>query len=193
MQNSTMAQVQGASLPAFTVNPYSSKPHIIYLLELQAQKVRKNNLIYGLGLSYEMLISKVKIDTIVQSSYAYNVFSATGETRLRNSYINLNPYIGRRFLMGQINLDITAGADMAFCIKSHDKGIAGTTNGNGVRTDYNIPKPTLDFRPRLQASLYYKRFGVLAGYSLGLTSYKSVESEKAYTSIFRLGVSYKFL
>jgi hypothetical protein len=158
----------------FTSNPYGKKSEFSYSLELQAQRVTKTKNIYGVGISFEALTSKVTIDTVTQNGFIYWQYSADGKTSLKNTFVTLNPFIGHRF-----------------CLKSMEKGNATAGNKTIYTADNDKAKPSIDFRPRIQIKTQLKKVGLLVGYSLGLTNYQTQNTPKAYSSYLRLGLSYK--
>lgn len=179
----------------YTRNPYGKKSAFSYSLELQFQRATNSNIIYGAALSFESLTSKVDIDTVFQNSFAGSVFPARGSTNLRNYFITLNPFAGYRFNKQKINFDFLAGIDLGACVNSREKGKAvdaGSINYfTVVTTDNQISKPAIDIRARMQLKVAYKKYGVLAGYSLGLTNYQRKNNLKVYSSFIRFGLSYQ--
>lgn len=180
-----------ASPTPFTSNPYGKKGEFSWALEVQGQRVTKNNNIYGLGIGFETLTSKVNIDTITQNGIIYYQYPADGKATLKNSFLTLNPFVGHQFSFRKIKVDLLAGVDGAFCLKSKDAGRATTTKDYvyAVTAGSNRTKPFIDWRPRVQIKTQVAKFGLLAGYSLGLTNYKPQNNLKAYTSFLRLGLS----
>ena len=175
----------------FTSNPYGKKSHFSYSFELQGQRVTNNKNIYGVGLSFERLNSKIAIDTVSENGFLYREYSADGKTYLKNSFLTLNPYLGHRYTYRKINFDILAGFDLAFCLKSNEDGNATASNKSVYTTDNEIDKPLIDFRPRIQLNTQFKKVGFLVGYSLGLTNYQIQNNPKAFTRFLRLGLSYQ--
>jgi hypothetical protein len=175
----------------YTSNPYGKKSEFSYALELQGQRVTKNKNIYGLGISFETLTSKVNIDTVTQNGFFYWQYSASGKTTLKNTFITLNPFVGHRYSYRKITFDLLAGFDLAFCLKSKEVGNATTNNKDYVTVENIKTKPLIDFRPRIQINTQINKFGLLAGYSFGLTNYQSQNNLKAFTSFLRLGLSYR--
>lgn len=174
-----------------TSNPYGQKSGFSYEFELQLQRVSKKQLIYGCGLGFETLQSKVHIDTSIFSAFILNISPANGTTFLKNTFITVNPYIGYRFFLRKSSFDVLAGIDMGYCLKSSE--LIWKTSGTKANPDQqnDLAKPTIDIRPRIQIKAQIKKFGFLAGYSLGVTNYQSQNNLKAYTSFIRLGLSYQ--
>ncbi len=175
----------------FTSNPYGKKSQFSYSLELQGQRVTKTKKIYGVGISFESLTSKVAIDTVTQNGFIYWQYSADGKTSLKNTFVTLNPFVGQRFSYHKIGFDILAGFDIAFCLKSKETGNATASNKTIYTVDNDKAKPSFDFRPRIQIKTQLKKVGFLVGYSLGLTNYQTQNNPKAYSSYLRVGLSYQ--
>ena len=186
-----------------TDNPYGRKNEFSYAIELQGQRLSKRKNIYGLGISFESLTSKVNINYLLEESPAFpNImplyFPATGETELKNMFITLNPFIGHRYLYRKMTFDLLAGFDAAFCLESKEAGNATINQINFLSSSQKYfavendkTKPSIDFRPRIQIKTQIKKFGFLVGYSLGLTNYLTQNYSKAYTNFLRLGLSYQ--
>lgn len=175
----------------FTSNPYGKKSEFSYSLELQIQRVTKTKNIYGIGISFEKLTSKVAIDTITENGFLYWQYAANGKTSLKNTFVTLNPFVGQRFSYRKMSFDILTGLDMAFCLKSQETGNATASNKLIIQTENKKDKPSIDFRPRVQMKTQFKQFGFLVGYSLGLTNYQTQNNPKASSSYLRLGLSYQ--
>ncbi len=155
------------------------------------QRVTKTKNIYGAGISFETLTSKVAIDTVTENGFIYRQYSADGKTTLQNTFVTLNPFVGQRFSYRKINFDVLVGLDLAFCLKSQEKGNATARNKTIYTADNDKAKPSIDFRPGIQIKTQFKEAGLLVGYSHGLTNYQTQNSSSAYSSYLRLGLSYQ--
>lgn len=175
----------------YTSNPYGKKIGFSYALEFQGQRVTKIKNIYGVGISFEKLSSKVHIDTVTQNGFIYWQYSADGKTSLKSTFVTLNPYVGHRYFYRKIRFDLLAGVDLAFCLNSKEMGSATASNESYVTVENNKTKPSIDFRPRIQIKTQINKFGFLAGYSLGLTNYQTQKNPKTYSSFLRLGLCYQ--
>lgn len=175
----------------FTSNPYGRKSDFSYSLELQIQRVTKAKNIYGLGVSFETLASKVSIDSVSQNGFINVQYSANGKTSLKNTFVTLNPFVGHRFSYHKIKFDILAGLDIAYCLNSKETGNATASNKIIYTADSDKAKPSIDFRPRIQVKAQIQKVGFLMGYSLGLTDYQTQNSSKAQSNYLRLGLSYQ--
>lgn len=180
----------------YTSNVYGNKSSFPISLEAQVIRITKSNFLYGSGLSYDLLKSKIKITkalfgpevVLINQSYLYD---ADGNTKLKNIYFNVNPFIGKRFSKNKMTLDLFGGFDFAICLKSVEEGNATITSTKDVvSTNVKKPYPSIDFRPRIQFKAAYKRTGIIIGYSLGLTNYQSQTVSKTYANFLRMGFSY---
>jgi hypothetical protein len=179
------------------LNPYGlygRRPGFSYSFELQVQQVTKQKHLFGLGISLEKLRSKAKT-----TLYATDIITGqipmppeTGATTLTNTFITLNPFIGQRFLSKVITMDALLGLDLAYSLKSFVVIKMFTSGRNDSYSfAHNEITPSVDVRPRVQINANYKNFGLLVGYSLGLTNYQTKLDSKAYAKFFRIGISYK--
>lgn len=177
----------------FTINPYGNICSFSYGFELQAQRITSSKNIYGVGAGFELLNSKVNIDTINGGDLIYFQEAAAGKTILRNSFMTIHPFIGHRYRYHNSSFDLTAGLDVAFCLKSRELGQVTTNNKDYINVRNDKSKPSIDFRPRIQLKAQIKKFGFLAGYSLGLTNYQKQNDQPVYSSVWRAGLSYTIL
>ena len=107
----------------YTINPYGRKSQFSYALEFQGQRITKRKNIYGLGISFEALTSKVNIYKVgISGDPAYLEYTATGKTKLKNTFVTLNPFVGHRFLYHKMTFDLLTGFDLAFCLNSKEEG-----------------------------------------------------------------------
>ena len=189
----------------YTNNPYGNRTAIAYSAGLQGQYVFKSRFIVGFQANYQLLQSKVKIDSVSRTdlyqtlapgpNYAYDGMEpATGQTTLKASYINLSPYIGYRVLAGKFKLDILPGMDIGFGLGSHENGKATTafsSNNVTLDADKDLGAPKTDVGLSLGLAAYFNRFGVTAGYAYGLSNYLSGGNTSLHTGLCRLSISYK--
>lgn len=185
----------------FTSNPYGKKSGFSYSIELQGKQISKNRMIYGVGLAFENLQTKTSIDTITQDGVIYNIYQATGETKLTNSYLSLTPFIGKRFVFDNVELDLSAGVSISACLKSREFGSAISIDKTfQLEAKNDRKKPAIDVRPEVGLKLQKNRFGLLTGYSIGLVNYYDKSqlmcggdgsNKKAFSSFWRFGLSYR--
>ena len=186
---SFMSESDVSSFPNLTDIYYGKKPAVSYSLGADLKFLTKTEWFLGAGAAFESLQSSVKIDTIY--SFA-GVSAAYGQTKLMNQFINLNPYIGKRFEMEETPLDVSVGIDIGFGLSSHEKGKAKRGDGSEVRTDLDHEMPNVDLRPRIQVVGHFDKIGVLLGYSRGLTNYypdQGGAQPEAYSAFLRVGIS----
>ena len=188
-----------------TNNPYGSQKTFSYEVGLQAQYVVKCGFIVGLQTGYDILRSKTEINEQVAYIFAtpspsYASFQGPptfiGETYLLDKSVNLSPYLGYRFSLKNIQLDILPGVDIGININSYDKGNA-TSDYDGIvyTTDLKRPKEPTDIRLKMGTALYFKRLGINASYAYGLTDYNKNMIGDGTTNtqsrFIRLGASYR--
>jgi hypothetical protein len=179
----------------YTNNPYGSMIGICYGLSGNVKRITKKNLNLGLDLGFETLRSKVNITTISgytgTSTYEY---TASGQTFLNYNFINLYPYIGHRFNVRKVFLDIVGGFDIAYCLKATEKGDATATNGIKYTTSVDRKTKSTDIRPRIQLAADYHKLGIYVGYSYGLVNYKSGYiggTNECFGRLVRFGLTYR--
>lgn len=175
----------------FTANPYGRKSSFSYSVELQGQRITKQNIIYGAGIAFESLKSKVYSDTMSGGDLVYFVQRTDAKTTLKNTFVTVNPFAGYRFSHNNIAVDLVGGLDLAFCLRSVEKGETRPDNENNLSFANKLSKPALDVRPRIHCRIAYKKVGINAGYSLGLVNFQNHYYPKAFTSFLRLGLTYR--
>jgi hypothetical protein len=176
----------------YTNNPWGSKVGLCYGISANIKQVTKKNLVLGLDLGYEVLRSKVSINSVWISNDEY--YDAEGQTFLNNDFINLFPQIGYRFNTKEVSFDLVAGCDIAFCLSATEKGDAKASNGIRYTTSIDRIPTNKDFRPRVQLTANYKKAGIYVGYSYGLSNYKKKfwgGVNEAYSRLFRFGLTYR--
>jgi hypothetical protein len=189
----------------YTNNPYGSKNGFSYGGDIQAQYISKSGFITGLQAGYEILRSKLDVigyDPVTSylapgPNFLSFQIPAKGQTFLQDQDIDLNPYIGYRWLIGKIKLDIMPGIDLGFNIDSYDKGKATDDDGNVYRTDLKLLNAPTDLRLKLGAAATYKRFGITAAYLHGLTNLYKITTvnggDDAHSELLSFGVTYRIL
>jgi len=184
----------------FTENPHGVKSGLCYGFSFNFKRLSKMDHYWGLDLGYEILRSSVSINKVYEyiatSSNSFNVtntYSATGQTFLNNSYINLDPFVGHRYKFKQINFDLTAGVDMEYCLKSSEKGNATSTDGTKYTTTKNYGSVPIEIKPRINLQIGYKKIGLYCGYSIGIArSYHKdfLGYYKVPSNFIRFGATY---
>ena len=196
---------------SYTNNPYGSKNGFSYGGSLQAQLVSKGGFIIGLQAGYDVLRSKVAINSVYPNyielasanSFITDVapFPAKGASYLKNQLINVSPYIGYRITGKKISVDLMPGIDIGFSTSAYDKGSATTTTGTPTtyKTNREITNVPTDVRIKFGAALNYSRYSLVASYAHGITNYESrmigdgapVPSYEANSELFKLGIGYR--
>ena len=181
------------SIPSYTIDPYGSRPGVAYGVAGQVQRDTKNRLLVGAQAGYEVLNSRVSISNVFTHGSDAGT-SVSGHTTLANHFINLHPFIGHRFLVSKVDLDLTAGPELGLLRRSHETGEA-SNDSYTYTTDLDRSKSiSADLRARLNLTAYYQRFGLALGYSRGFSNYKSGYVggvNEAYLQAFRVGVVYR--
>jgi hypothetical protein len=173
-------------------------------IALQLQYNFKSGFLLGGQAAFEQFNNKVDINGVYedQTYLAYQLApgpeAATGHVTDHDNYVNLTPYIGYRFVLNKVKLDVMPGFDIAI-------GVGGSETVNVKANDgtyYNKPNianggiPPSDVRARIGLAAYYLRYGIIASYSRGLKDYNSGELSDSdlpplHAELFRLGLSYR--
>jgi len=190
----------------YTNNPYGSKNAFSYGVDIQGQYICESGFIVGLEAGYEILRSKVDINTYypwaIYLLYAnYNglppQIPVKGQTFLQDQNININPYVGYRVKLTYVKIDLMPGVDLGFNINSYDKGKATDNAGAIYRTNLKKTNVPTDVRLRFGAAAFYKRFGITASYAHGLTNFdKNITGDGTYivhSELLRFGISYRII
>jgi len=163
----------------------------IFGADIQWQYVAKCNFIFGVQTGYEALGTKVDISSVGSPGTP-----ATGSFTDHLNYINLNPYIGYRFKLSKVKLDVMPGLDIALGVHGSETGKA-ITNDNVTYTADDVNGTTRsDARVRLGLAAYYQKFGITASYSHGLTDFNSGALSDSVLptinlNVIRIGLSYR--
>jgi hypothetical protein len=164
----------------------------IFGADIQWQYISRHNFILGLQTGYEALGSKVDITSIGSPGTP-----ATGSFTDHLNYINLNPYVGYRFKLSKVRLDVMPGLDFALGIHGSQGGKATTNNNVTYTASDNINGTTKsDVRLRLGLAAYYQKFGITASYSHGLANFNSGALSDSVlptlrVEVLRIGLSYR--
>ena len=179
---------------AYTGNPYGSLGGLSYGMSGTVNRITKNNIIFGIDLGYEILKSKVNIDSIwISDRTNSQMIEANGKTFLNNRFINLYPSIGYRFKSSNLTFDISGGIDIGYNLGSTEKGNA-SSGTNTYKTNRDRTNIKSDFRPRLEFGISKNKLGLYIAYSKGIKNYLSgmlCGSADAYGNVFRFGIKYK--
>lgn len=196
VERSSSINFNEESQKSYTNNPYGDKSGLGYGLSGFVKVVNTNHLIYGIDIGLESLNSQIQIEEVSGYGGSSNFnLSADGKTNLR--YINLNtfPFIGYRLDFEKINVDVLSGLEVAFLMSSKEIGSAVTSDGTKYNTSLDRKTIGTDLRPAFRIAVAYHRYGVYAGYSYGLSNYKSGYIggvNEVYSSLIRFGLTYNF-
>jgi hypothetical protein len=185
-------------MPEPDIFPYGSpgeKSGFSYELSLQAQRVTKKKIIYGFELGYQSLQSKRAITGVTASIYSNYMAVANGSAKVTGTFIDIAPFAGYRFQYKQVTIDLKTGPEYAPCIERKQK-INATYPGSSdeIVSERSLSNKRADLRIRGQVVVSYKKIGINAGYSYGLTNFynNDVFGHPQYHSRFvRLGLNYR--
>ncbi|MCC9137731.1 hypothetical protein ACFSKU_02520 [Pontibacter silvestris] len=198
--NSTVLQIYSSNTQnSGAISPYGKRFKSSYGASVQFQRVSKTDLLLGLEAGVESLQSRVNVrgvsitPAINTSSLGYR--QASGQSDLRNDFINLQPFIGKRLKAGTFDLDVTIGSDIGIGLNSKEEGTATDIQGEQHKTSLELNNQSVDIRPRVGVTANYQRVGLSASYANGLVNYVNGYSNGAkmevYSRVFRLGVLYR--
>jgi hypothetical protein len=182
-------------------NPLSTKSTINYGFSGQVQKVSASRFIIGLQAGYEVLRSKMSIDTVYRPVFSlfYNIntpnpysIASKGQSILVENTISLNPYIGYRLSHGNYRLDPMPGIDIGFRLNSNVKGSATASDNTVHPVNYNIKELNRDTRLKLALAAGCKHYALTASYAHGISNYSAGDGGTAYSQLWRLGIAYRF-
>jgi hypothetical protein len=191
---STSAINSTANLPKYTNNPYGSKADWCDGLSAELSRVTRRRLLLGVSLGYEALRSRLDITSVNISGVDFYTVDAHGQTVLTSRFINLFPYMGYRFTPGKLNVDLTGGLDLGYCLSAAENGKADASNGLTYTSSRDRKTISADVRPRLQVSVGYHKTAVYVGYSYGLVNYMAGYiggPTGAYARLLRFGLQYR--
>jgi hypothetical protein len=182
--------------PIYVRNPYGRQPDLSYGFSLQLQQAKKAGWIWGAQVGYERLSSRVALSSILSESiFAWN--TSASHLTLSNTFVNLYPYLSRRFTRDLFAFEFMFGTDVGLCVQSLAKLDLTLTDSRGsnyiVRA--NRDRIGIDFRPRVGVTAFYKNYGLSASYSFGLTNYSSTIDDPAariFSRFLRIGVVYRW-
>jgi hypothetical protein len=182
---------------SITRNPYGQHFAFSYGASFLVQRVSASNFLLGVNAGVDVLRTKVDIDR-VQAHYPHlssypSIVPASGHTNYQNSFINLHPYLGRRFQAGALDVDITLGSDVGFGMGSKEKGNATTQDGDVFSTKLSSSSPAYDFRPRAGITAYRGNVGVSVSYAHGISNYqygRGGTDGDIHMRVLRLGLIY---
>ncbi len=176
----------------YTNSPYGARPALSAGISVQGQRITARHLVLGLNVGAEWLRSKVLLDRI--NGAEGTAVAATGKTIYRHSFVTAHPHLGWRFPLGEASIDVTAGPELGYNLRSHERGKATSTAGTITTNKDRGASLKGDLRLRGGVAVTYSRFGGYLGYSYGLTNYKGdylCGSSEARARLLRFGLTYR--
>lgn len=179
----------------YTNNPYGTKSGFSYGLSLNLQRVNKVNLIIGVNSGFQANKSKIAINSVFGND-GTNTYqkSVTGKTFLINNSLFVNPFIGYRFEINIIPIDIVGGLNFDYILRTKEIGNAKDLNNVEYSTSIDRKTINIDVSPKIQLSTEFKKFGLIFGYSTGLVNYKEGYvggTNNVYSKNINFGITYK--
>ena len=190
----------GYDIPNYTNDVYSSKNGISYGLSFDIKRIKKSNFIFGINTGVEVLRNNINITGYYEYNFRipepYRFHKGIGNTITTHYFINTNPFMGYRFNLNNISLDLTGSFDVSYCLRAHENGFVNYDIGayDIYTTSNDIKGINFDFRPRIQLESNLKKVGVYVGYSYGIVNYypqNQVANPEAYSRLIRFGLSFK--
>lgn len=193
VSETTLLQANGGELLPVLINPYGRSSGLSYNLTGQINRIAKSRFTYGTLAGYESLASRVAALLLLYPIDYGPIIKRDGYAILRNQYLNLYPFVGKRLGNERVSVDATAGLDLGFCLSSHERSELNGISGYYTATSRNRPYPAVDVRPRLNLTGYYRAFGLSLGYAQGLTKYTNspYSDNRIYSRMWRIGVVYR--
>ncbi|WP_242927172.1 hypothetical protein [Pontibacter vulgaris] len=188
---STNISISDTSDDIYVGSRFGAKAGLNYGGGVQTQVVTNKNLLLGMQVSAEQLRSRVEIDRITGFRLTTE---GDGHVTQQNTFLNVQPYFGKRIKSAVADIDLTLGTDIGFGLKSMEKGEATDENGNTLTIEGEREKQQFDFRPRLGITAYRGPYGASVSYVHGLTNYTGSydgSNPEVYMRVLRLGLLYR--
>jgi hypothetical protein len=176
--------------------PYGRKPGASATVEIMLKRVARSKFIFGLGSGYQRLSSGSSVDTLfVVGDFVPSIDTFTvdnGSSTFKGNFINVTPFAGRRFMIGKTALDIRAGMEIGFLLKSREDVELDDIYSSEVKK-YPNPRKA-DVRLHLSADVNIRKLIIFAKYARGITNYYRLYTggqPEAYSNFIQLGVGYR--
>lgn len=194
-------------------NPYGNKSDLSFGSSFQMQLIEQNRVICGFQIGYQFFTSRV--NTVYTQSTGHNNFPSStfkefGEANLSYRYLNLFPYLGRRYTYKKFDFDFVGGIEFGITLSKGELTFSNSDRLPNRNPDHPIafknpsnvgtPDFNLDVRPAINLTVYYTRFGISIGYFYGVSNYISNnepelsyvdDNSKVYSRMLRLGINYR--
>lgn len=185
--------------PNYANVPYGNKNGLSYQFSFDLKKITRRHFLWGLGLEYEDVKSRKKINWFFDPYYEFT--SATGDVSLSNYFVALNPFVGYRWKWNQFYCDVMGGIDLAISVSPARQQGSGIVDSTHQQIHFDIKSHSysgwdpFQTRARLQTELGYKKWGLLVGYSWGFyKGHLATMGGKplySFSRYFRAGISYR--
>lgn len=175
----------------YTNNPYGNKMGPGFGVYIQGQYLIKSRFFAGLQIGADALKSQVTVTGVTTLGNPFP-YQANGNSNISSHYLNANPYIGVRFPLSNINLDLIAGFEAAYVLDAYDEGLAKFKfyGPSEIRTNRGVKTIKIDNRIKLGLAIHYNRFSITANYAQGLSNYiTSSGGGNVNTGILRAGLN----
>lgn len=174
--------------------PYGKQSGFSYGFSIQAQRVSNGNLVFGIKGGYDKLSTVSHFDSYQTMGGSRNVMNGT--VKLQNNLVQVNPYFGYRLPGKSTHLDMTAGINASWIMKSAYTISYDDQSDFFDRKEHNPYIYTkIDLGLTVGLAVGYKRIGVSASYFHGLVNYlrmrDSASNVQIYSRYLRFGVFYR--
>ncbi|QJD94785.1 PorT family protein [Mucilaginibacter robiniae] len=199
-----LSHYSGTNAEAY--NSLGTKSRVGYQAGLQLQQNFKSGWLIGLYAGYEALKNSSHYSPIYFDNPLYyaTVPTASGtspvdymipdhvQTIFTNKFLNINPYLGYRFIMKDISIDVMPGLELGIRLSSTGKTEYSYSGSTGTADDpYNSAVQGSDLRLRGGLAVHIQRWSITGGYAYGLIKYLKTADEGSHSHIARLGLAYR--
>ena len=194
-------------------NPYGKKSDVSLGAAIQMQFIGQNRVMCGVQIGYQFFTSRV--NTVYTQSAGHNNFPTStynefGDAKLSFRYLNLFPYLGRKYKYKKFDFDFVCGIEFGRTLSNGELTFSNSNRLPNRNPDHPIafknpsnvgtPDFNLDVRPAINITMHYTRFEVSIGYFYGVSNYINNEepelsyiedNSKVYSRMLRFGIDYR--
>jgi hypothetical protein len=184
----TFININGSGSHGYANTPTGRMNGFSYGWSASIQRITRSRFLVGIDLGWESLESKEHINNSGITT------PATGNSYLRNNYINCFPFAGYRFKIKNIDIDAVGGVEDAVMLSSAETDKIALTTPVTFTSKLEVSRPNLTLGLRAQLKAWYRNWGITGGYSYYLPNYYPEyggNQPKAYGRYIRLGFSYR--
>jgi hypothetical protein len=191
-QNAWFVPVTGAT--PYT-RPYGGKPGVSATIDIMLKWVTRSNFIMSINSGYQRLSARSTIDNVFISGDimpTIDTFPAEGNSTFKGNFINVTPSAGRRFHIGKTAVDILAGIEFGFLLKSREDVELDGVYAWDIKKYPNPRK--MDLRLHVGTDVNIRKLVFFAKYARGIRNYYppySGSQPEAYSNFIQLGVGYR--